>query len=123
MASLGPLVWLDHLAEPLAVLLRVLADLLGRGAVAELDQERRQDVGAQGVVHHVALHVVERRMDAQLVLRQRPTAIAPRSRPRQAAPQPRYRWRPKRGSLPNVHPWAAFRAETSLRIVPQARRD
>ncbi len=66
-----PLVLLDHLAKPLAVLLQVLADLLGRRAVAGLDHERRQDVGAQGVVHHVAFHVVAQRIDAQLVLRQR----------------------------------------------------
>lgn len=120
MASLRqPLVLLDHLAKPLAVLLQVLADLLGRRAVAGLDHERRQDVGAQGVVHHVAFHVVAQRIDAQLVLRQR---LAQPQLPPEADPAEQHHSHDADGarsedSLPNVHPWAPFRAEISLRIV------
>lgn len=107
-----PLVLLDYLAKPLTVLLQVLADLLGRRAVAGLDHERRQDVGAQGVVHHVAFHVVAQRIDAQLVLRQR---LAQPQLPPEADPAEQHHSHDADGArsedpLPNVHPWAPFHA-------------
>ncbi|MDT4879582.1 hypothetical protein FQZ97_1152680 [compost metagenome] len=54
------------------MLVQVVTHLLGGSCVAGLRHQGGEDVGAQGVVHHVALQVVAQGADAQLVFRQRP---------------------------------------------------